>query len=98
MDLEEIRKIAIPACREFDVRRLDVFGSFARGEAKPASDIDFLVEFEDPARRPSKRFFGLLHYLEDRFGRQIDLVTADALKNPYFRRRVLRERVTLYEG
>ena len=98
MDLEEIRKIAVPACRELDVRRLDVFGSFARGEAKPASDIDFLVEFEDPTRRPSKRYFGLLHYLEDGLGRPIDLLTSAALKNPYFRRRVLRERVTLYDG
>ncbi len=98
MTLEEVKRIAIPACREFDVKRLDVFGSLARGDERSSSDVDLLVEFEDLNRHPSKRFFGLLHCLEDRLGCKVDLLTSTGLKNPYFRRRILQERVSIYGG
>jgi uncharacterized protein len=92
MTLEEIRKVALPACREFKVKRLDLFGSLARGEHTAESDVDLLVEFEEPDMHPSKRFFGLLHYLEDALRCEVDLLTVSSLSNPYFRRRVLNER------
>lgn len=98
MTQEEIRKIAVPACCQFRVKRLDLFGSFARGSGSSDSDIDLLVEFEDPDLHPSKRFFGLLHYLEDALGCEIDLLTINSLKNPFFRQRVLKEKVNIYEG
>jgi len=98
MDLEDIRKAALPACREFNVKRLDAFGSVARGAATRSSDVDLLVEFEEPDRNPAKRFFGLLHHLEDALGCEIDLLTANSLRNPYFRARVLKERIPIYEG
>jgi predicted nucleotidyltransferase len=98
MTVEEIREAALPACREFNVNRLDVFGSTARGSAKMSSDVDLLVEFKDPSQSPAKRFFGLLHSLEDALGCEVDLVTVNGLKNPYFRRRVLEERLPIYEG
>ena len=98
MTLEEIKKVALPACREFKVKRLDVFGSLARGQETGDSDIDLLVEFEEPDQQPSKRFFGLLHHLEDTLGREVDLLTVNSLRNPYFRRRVLKERMKIYEG
>lgn len=97
MTLEDIQKAALPACRAFQVRRLDVFGSTARGTAQPSSDIDLLVEFKEPDQHPAQRFFGLLHTLEDVLGRKIDLLTSGSLRNPYFKARVLNERVTLYE-
>lgn len=96
MDLTEIRKLAFPVCAELQVKRLDVFGSVARGQDKSASDVDFLVEFEDPENKPSKRFFKLLHYLEDHLERGVDLLTTTSLKNPYLRRRILAERVNVY--
>ncbi|HMP34097.1 MAG TPA: nucleotidyltransferase family protein [Kiritimatiellia bacterium] len=98
MKLDDLKPVAIQACRDHDVRRLDVFGSLARGEATPSSDVDFLVEFFDPDRNPAKRFFGLLHQLEDGLGRKVDLITTSSLRNPYFKKRVLEERVPLYEG
>jgi len=98
MDLAELKRVAVPACREFDVRRLDAFGSTVRGSAKPSSDVDLLVEFREPERAPAKRFFGLLHQLEDGLGCRVDLLTESGLRNPFFRERVLRERVTIYEG
>jgi uncharacterized protein len=98
MNIEEIRQIAIAACQEYGVKRLDAFGSAARGTANESSDVDLLVEFNEPERSPARRFFGLLHRLEDTLGCQVDLLTAQSVRNPYFRERTLGERVTLYEG
>ena len=97
MGIDEIRQVVPPLCRQFGVRRLDVFGSIARGSASSSSDVDFLVEFRDPGRSPAKRFFGLLHRLEDVFGCRVDLLTSGGLRNPYFKARALSERVPVYE-
>jgi uncharacterized protein len=98
MTVEEIKKIALPACNEYGVKRLDLFGSLARGDSSFTSDVDLLVEFENPDQKPSKRFFGLLHYLEDALKCEVDLLTVNSLKNPYFRQKVLKEKVNIYEG
>lgn len=85
-------------CREFGVRRLDVFGSAAANMVLPAtSDLDFLVEFESPgAPGYADRYFGLLEALGDLFGRRVDLVVESAMRNPYFRQSVERTRSQLY--
>lgn len=62
----------------FGVKSLRLFGSTARDEARPDSDVDILVDFEQPATFDG--YFGLLHYLEDQFGCSIDLVTEKGLK------------------
>lgn len=98
MTLEEIKKVAVPVCSEFKVKSLDLFGSLARGAGSSDSDVDLLVEFEEPNLQSSRRFFGLLHHLEDALGCEVDLLTVSSLKNPYFRRRVLKEKVNIYEG
>ncbi|MFH1861988.1 MAG: nucleotidyltransferase domain-containing protein [bacterium] len=98
MTLDEIKNAASSACTEFEVERLYAFGSTARGTTTSTSDIDLLVEFKDPDRAAAKRFFGLLHYLEDTLNCQIDLLTISSLRNPYFKERVLKERITIYEA
>ena len=69
-----------------------IFGSVARGEATPESDIDLLIE-KGPTTTP---WFpaGLVLELEESLGRRVDVVTEKAL-NPYLRDRVLREAVPL---
>jgi len=62
----------------FGVIRLALFGSTARGTARPDSDVDVLVGFEGPAT--SARYFGVQFYLEDLFGCPVDLVTEKALR------------------
>lgn len=62
----------------FGVRRLALFGSLARGTARPDSDVDLLVAFDGPAT--SKRYFGLQFYLEDMLHRPVDLVVETALR------------------
>lgn len=96
MTIEKIKEIAVPACLEFRVKRLDLFGSLSRGQGTAVSDVDLIVEFEDPTMFPSKRFFGLLHHLEDKLECRVDLLTFNGLKNPYFRRSILDERVNIY--
>ena len=70
------------------MRSLALFGSYARGTATESSDIDILVRFDGPAT--SKSYFGVQFYLEDLFGRSVDLVTDKALR-PRFRPYVERE-------
>ncbi len=98
MKLEDLKNATASACREFNVKRLDAFGSVARGVSTASSDVDLLVEFREPDVRPAKRFFGLLHQLEDVLGCKVDLLTLGSLRNPYFRKRVLGERLPVYEG
>ena len=97
MKIEDIRDVAVTACHEYGVHRLDAFGSIARGSAADSSDVDLLVEFQEPDRSPAKRFFGLLHQLEDALGCDVDLLTVNSLRNPYFKARVMKEKVSLYE-
>jgi len=75
-------------CRRFHVRRLDLFGSAARGDFDPErSDVDFLVEFDrgHPEALSLKCYFGLKESLEALLGRPVDLVEPGAMRNPYLR-------------
>lgn len=85
---EEVRRIAAA----HGARNVRVFGSCARGEASPASDVDLLV---DTAPVTSSWFpAGLIVDLEDLLGCHVDVVTESGL-NPLIRDRVLREAVPL---
>lgn len=83
-------------CRERQVKRLDLFGSRAKGADDAGSDVDLLVEFE-PGHLP-----GLLGFIEfeqelvEIFGERVDLVTRGGL-SPYLREGILSSRSPLYE-
>ena len=64
--------------RRFHVIDLAVFGSVARGEARPDSDIDLLVDFDGPAT--FKGYMGTRFFLEDLLGREVDLVMKGAMR------------------
>ncbi len=64
--------------RRFGVVRLALFGSMARDEARPGSDVDIVVSFDGPAT--SRRYFGVQFHLEDALGCSVDLVTEKALR------------------
>lgn len=76
--------------RSFAVERLALFGSAARDELRPESDIDILVAFDGGATY--ERYFGLHDHLEQLLGRRVDLVTERGLK-PRARRAVEKELV-----
>ena len=86
-------------CRRFAVRRLEVFGSAARGtDFNPeTSDADFLVEFEPGNTIPFlDRFFGLSDALAGLLGRSVDLVEPRAIRNPCIRASIDRAREVIY--
>ena len=62
----------------YGVTRLALFGSTARDQSTPESDVDILVGFDGPAT--PDRYFGVQFHLEDLLGRTIDLVTTKALR------------------
>jgi predicted nucleotidyltransferase len=82
-------------CRRYGVRELCVFGSAARGEARPESDIDLLVEFLPGAEIGLLEHAGLMLDLSKLLGRRVDLVSKRALK-PRIRDSILREARLVY--
>jgi len=97
--IEQHRDEIAELCRRYAVRRLEIFGSAARGaDFDPErSDADFLVDFE-PGRglHALRRFFGLAEDLEQLLGRHVDLVEPRAIRNPYLRASIDKARELIY--
>jgi len=64
--------------KRIGVRRIGLFGSCLRGEQRPDSDVDVLVEFEDRQRKLTN-LVQLGDYLETLFGRRVELLTPESL-------------------
>jgi hypothetical protein len=79
---------------------LEIFGSATREDFDPErSDLDFLVEFQDPDRPGiADRFMGLAEGLERIFNHKVDLVTKRSLKNPIFIGSITRSKQVVYAG
>jgi len=76
----------------FGVRSIALFGSVARGEAGPESDVDILVDYRADARPDLFEFIDLKEHLQELVGRRVDLVTPAAL-HPRLRDKILAEAV-----
>ena len=82
-------------CRRHGVTRLRLFGSAVRGEERPDSDIDIIVDFETPVG-----FLRLIRFenaLSEFFGRSVDLVTEPGL-SPYIRDAVLASASVIFDA
>lgn len=88
-DILNLLSNRLETIRSFGVREIGLFGSFARSEQNETSDVDILVELDKPKY---KKYMNLLEFLEETFGRKVDLVTKSSIK-PLIRNRVLRETV-----
>ena len=75
------------ALRRYKVRKIGLFGSYGTGRQTPKSDVDFLVEFDDPT---FDNFMGLCEYLEKLLRRKVDLITNGSL-SPYIQSYVEKE-------
>ena len=91
------REAMARVCRARGVRHMRVFGS-ATGERFDASrsDVDLLVEFDPSVVDLFDAYFGLKEDLEGLFGRPVDLVMADAVRNPHFQAGALATAEELY--
>jgi uncharacterized protein len=88
-------------CTRFQVRKLEVFGSAARGtDFDPQqSDADFLVEFAGRGTHGAlEQYFGLRDALASAIGRDVDLVESNALRNPYVLQQIMREREIVFNA
>ncbi len=86
--LDLLRAIKSDLTSRYKVRRIGVFGSYARKEARQDSDVDILVDFDSGAD-----LFDLVDlslYLEEKIGKKVDLATPRALRRE-MRERVLRD-------
>lgn len=85
-------------CRRCGVKRLYLFGSAAAGRLQPASDLDFLVEMADrqPDAAYARRYLDFAEELENLFARRSDLVTEQAIRNPYLRQEIQATRQLVY--
>jgi predicted nucleotidyltransferase len=86
-------------CRRFGVRRLEVFGSAARGDFDPErSDFDFIVSFRDKTPGTyADRYYDFASAIEKLLGRRVDLLTERCIRNPYFQREVEGARKIIYD-
>lgn len=86
-------------CKSFNVERLDLFGSAVNGEFHDTSDYDFLVRFQSiPLHDYFENFIGFQVALEKLLGRNVDLIEAQTLKNPYLIQSIEKEKLNIYEG
>ena len=91
--LDEIRRIAAPIARNYDIAALYLFGSYARGEATPESDIDFRVDRGD--MKDLLSLGDLFCDLEDGFDKKLDVLTTQML-SPEFLQSIRPEEVLIY--
>ncbi len=93
IDIDKVKKEAVPILKANHVNRAAIFGSVARGEATLTSDVDFLIEFKK--ERPTLfDMGGLKGDLEERLKRSVDLVLFRSIDSR-LRDRVLKERVDI---
>lgn len=96
---EQIRSVVREVCAGRGVSRVDLFGSVARNEGTPGSDVDLLVDFA-PGSNPGLFEMGeLKEDLEDRLGCAVDLVSRRAVersRNPIRRTAILTGTIPLY--
>ncbi|MCL2020350.1 MAG: nucleotidyltransferase family protein [Oscillospiraceae bacterium] len=92
-EIDEIKRITTPIAERYGVKKLALFGSYARGEARENSDIDFLI---DGGKIRGLEFFGFINNLEDILGVRVDVLTYRSLKDSLIAD-VVKDEVILYE-
>ncbi len=89
--LEKLRELK-PWLAEQGIVNVRLFGSYARDEAGPDSDIDLLVDISKPI---GWDFYGVKDEVSGRLGRKVDMCPDDGLTNPYIRQRALRDAIAV---
>lgn len=93
------RKELAELCRRYDVTRLEIFCSAARGIDfdSETSDADFLVEFDLGSNLPPfDRYIDFVYALRETLGRPVDLIESHTIRNPYLRAAIDKSRELVY--
>ena len=93
MDQSEIKNIILSHLKDYDVLKVGIFGSFARGDNKKGSDIDILVEFKESPSLLS--LIKLENSLSEILGIKVDLVTTGAIKNKRIKKSIKKDLINI---
>jgi predicted nucleotidyltransferase len=93
MDQSEIKNIILSHLKDYDVIKVGIFGSFARGDNNKGSDIDILVEFKESPSLLS--LIKLENSLSEILGINVDLVTTGALKNKRIKKSIKKDLISI---
>ena len=91
--IEEIKYIAIPIAKMYGITSISLFGSYAKGNATPNSDIDFIIDQGDLI---GIEYFSLLNDLQEAFNCKVDLITT-GFSNKEFLNNIKKDEVLIYE-
>jgi len=83
-------------CHKWKVKELSLFGSILRDDFSPSSDVDVLVSFDPAAPWSLWDLLDMREELQILFGRTVDLVEKEALRNPFRRYEILKNHKVLY--
>jgi len=90
------RNMLAEFCRKWRIRELSIFGSALREDFNANCDLDFLVSFEPGASLDIDRLLDMKEELEACFGRPVDLVEKEAMRDPWRKHEILRTRQVIY--
>ena len=93
---ERLKEKILPILKKYGIKKAALFGSFARGEQKPDSDIDILVKFKDRENKTLLDLVGLELELVDVLNRKVDVLTYNSI-HPLLKDYILKEQVVFYE-
>ena len=83
-------------CRRYRIEELSLFGSILRDDFSPESDVDVLVVFASDAPWSLWDLLDIRQQFQELFGRPVDLVEKDALRNPFRRKEILENHKVVY--
>jgi uncharacterized protein len=101
LSLAELQGRLRPFCERNQIRRLDIFGSAARGQAGPGSDVDLLVTLDESAPVSTGDLLEMAGEAEELVGRPVDFVLRASLEkspNRFAREHILSTSVCVYGG
>ena len=83
-------------CRKCKIAELSLFGSVIREDFRPDSDVDVMVTFAKEAQWSLYDWVDMIGELREIFGRDVDLLSSQSIRNPFRRHEILKTRETLY--
>ena len=97
LTIEEIKQSVAKVAKEYDLKRVTLFGSYATGKRTKKSDIDLLVEFSQPRKKPVTLFtlIGFQQDIEDMTGKRVDVIRTAMLKDSFIE---IDKEVLLYDA
>ena len=96
--IEEIKDKIIPIAKAYDIPKVALFGSFARGEATEESDIDLLIERGNSSKMKGFSYFSFELALEAALGKKIDILTYKQLETSWLEKYAKADEVVIYEA